>query len=214
MQIYFSRKALPFVMLAFFSAPLFAQTYSNKPSSVFSFTVGLTSTKLLKDDKGYKSGILFNGGVAYSVMLSGRFNVAAELLYTGKAFKSEDPVVKYRNYFLDIPLYAQLKLGENIRINAGAQYSVGTNSQVVGLSSTNTSGVDVQHVKPVKATDYGFLLGAEFDISKSIAIGARYTVSGSAFFEQHALNFGVFQFCIIYSPIKTYRVFFGSKDEK
>jgi len=74
--------------------------------------------------------------------------------------------------------------------------------------------VEVQHVKTLKSSDYGFLLGAEFDINKSIAIGARYSISGSTFFEQNAVNFGVFQFSLIYSPIKTYRVFFPKKEKK
>lgn len=196
-----------------FSTALFAQTYSNKPSSIFSFTAGMTSTKLLQDGHGYRAGILFDGGVSYSVSLGDHFNIAADLLYTGKAFKSDDPVIKYRNYFVDIPLYLQWKLSDNVRINAGGQYSIGINSQVVVLSSNSTSGVDVQHVAPIKSSDYGFLLGGEFDITKSFGIGARYTISGSTFFERKAVDFGVFMFCLKYSPIKTYKVFFPKKDQ-
>jgi len=213
MQIYFFRKTLIVTfVLNIFGTALFAQSYSTKPSSVFSFTLGLTSSNLIKDTVSYKSGILFNGGVAYSLTLNDHFNIAMEALYSGKAFKTESPVVKYRCYYFDIPLYAQLKLSESIRINAGAQYSIAAGTKKVVLDSTKPSGTRADKISAIKPADYGFLLGAEFDINKFIGIGARYTLSGSTFFEKSAINFGVFQFSVKYSPIKTYKVFFGKKD--
>ncbi len=210
MQIHFFKKALIVVlMLSLFETSLFAQSYSNKPSSIFSFTLGLTSTNLIKDAAGYKSGILFNGGFVYSLTLNNHLNVAMEALYTGKAFKMDSPLIKYRYYYMDVPLYVQWKLGDNVRINAGGYYSIATNSQQIVLDSNKPNGVRINKVGAVKPTDYGFLLGVEFDINKSIGLGARYSLSGSTFFEKNAVNFGVFQFSVKYSPIKTYKVFFG-----
>jgi hypothetical protein len=64
----------------------------------------------------------------------------------------------------------------------------------------------------LKRGDYGFLLGGEIDLNKKITIGARYTVSGSAFFDKNAVSFGVFQFSVKYSVIKSYKVLFGKKE--
>jgi hypothetical protein len=207
------KKAFLFVLL-YLSIQLngVAQVYSNKESSIFSFTAGMTSSNLLKDSIHYKPGISFCGGFSYSVMLNDRLNAEIELLYTGKAFKKESPIIKYRYFFVDIPLMLQVNLSENIRMNIGVQYSIATNAQYVTLDTNSTSGIHTYKASPVKSADYGFLGGAEIDLSKSISLGARYTISGSTFFEKNGVNFGVFQLSIKYSPIKTYRVFFPKKE--
>jgi hypothetical protein len=213
MQIYFSRKILITVlMFSLFQASVSAQTYSNKVSSVLSFTAGLTSSNLINDSIAFRSGILFSGGLSYSLMLTDKLNIALEVLYTGKAFKNDSPIIKYRYYFVDIPLFAQLKLGESIRFNLGLQYSIPTNSNVITIDPGNANGVNVQRTNAIKPADYGFLGGVELDVGKRFALGARYTISASAFFQKNETNFGVFQLSFIYSPIKTYQVFFGKKE--
>lgn len=202
------------LVLSFFQSELNAQTYSNKESSIFSFTVGLTSSNLIKDSIDYKSAIMLNGGLTYSLTLNKWLNAEVELLYTGKAIKTDSPIIKYRHFFLDIPLFAQIKLSESIRINVGGQFSIATNSRYVMSDTGSASGVKKYKMEPIKPYDYGFLLGAEFDLNKSISLGARYTLSGSTFFEKNATNFGVFQFSVKYSPIRTYKVFFGRKEEQ
>jgi opacity protein-like surface antigen len=213
MQLYSSKTALiGLFVLSFFPAALFSQTYSNKESSILSFTAGVTSSNLVNDSIHYKPGIMFHGGLAYSLMLNDRLNAAVELQYAGKAFRNESPIVKYRYFFADIPLYLQIKLGENIRFNAGVQYSIATNSQMITIDPTKTNGVNSVKVNAAKPTDFGFLGGMEFDVSKSFAIGARYTISASTFFQKNEVNFGVFQVSLKYSPIKTYQVFFHKKE--
>jgi hypothetical protein len=215
MRIHFTKKALILILvLSFFGIAGRAQTYTNKESSIFSFTAGFTSSNLIKDSVSYKPGIMLTGGLAYSLMLNKWFNVELELLYTGKAFKTESPIIKYRHFFVDIPLFAQVNLSESIRLNLGGQYSIATNSLYVASDPGTSSGVKKYKMDPIKDSDYGFLFGAEIDLNKSIALGARYTLSGSAFFEENGVNFGVFQLSVKYSPIKTYRVFFGKKGEQ
>jgi hypothetical protein len=212
MKILFSGKIL--VLLLAFSlsgTSLSGQTYSNKVSSILSFTAGLTSTNLINDSVSYRSGILFNGGLGYSVMLTDKLNVAIEILYTGKGFKNDSPIIKYRHYFADIPLYAQIRLGENMRINAGFQYSIATNSQMVTIDPSKANGVKVTTINVIKPMDYGLLGGAELDLSKNITLGARYTISASAF-QKNEISFGVFLLSFKYSPIKTHQVFFRKKE--
>jgi hypothetical protein len=215
MRIKFFYKTLIILFVfSFFKSSIVAQTYSNKESSIFSFTVGMTSSNLIKDSVSYKAGIWFNGGVAYSVMLNKHINAEVELLYAGKSFKTESPIVKYRHYFVDIPLFAQINLSENIRVNIGGQYSIATHSKYVISDTVSGTGVKSYKMDILKSNDYGFLAGVEFDLNSQIALGARYTISGSTFFEKNAINFGVFQFSVKYSPIKTYKVFFGKKESQ
>ena len=212
-QIFFNKALIVVLVLCFFSKFNFAQSYSTTPSSVFSFDIGFTSSNLINPRAAVKPGILFSGGFSYSVMLNKHLNIGLDLLYTGKAFKSESPVIKYRCYFVDVPLYAQLKFGEKFRIDLGAQYSIATNSQVVVLDPNNNNGVDVQNTGNIRGSDYGFLLGAEMDLGKQITLAARYTISGSAFFGGSDFNFGVFMLSFKYSPIKTYKEFFHKTAE-
>jgi len=214
MHIHFKAALIGLFLLSPGLAPLSAQTYSNKESSILSFTAGVTSSNLLNDSIHFKPGILFHGGLAYSLMLNERLNAGIEVQYTGKAFKNESPIIKYRYYFVDIPLYLQLKLGGSIRVNAGGFYSIATNSQVVTIDPSKANGVNATKINALKPTDYGFLAGVEFDVSKDIAISARYSISGSTFFQKNEPNFGVFQLSLKYSPIRTYQVFFHRKEEQ
>jgi len=200
------------VVLSFFSIPVFSQdVYSSKPSSTFFFTLGFTSSRLINDTNSYKSGILFNGGFIYTVSATDKLNIALELLYTGKGLKQDSPLIKYRYYYIDLPLYVQLKLGENIRFNIGTQYSTFVNSQVVYIDVSKKNGINIETHTAIKNTDYGFLLGTEIDITKTIAIAARYTISGSTFFEKNQVNFGVFQLSFNYAAFRTYKQFFHKK---
>lgn len=208
-------KALIIVLvLYFFSGSVLSQTvYSSEPSSAFFFTVGLTSSHLINDTNSYKSGILFNGGFIYSVSLTDKSNIVLECLYTGKGLKQESPIIKYRYYYIDVPLYLQLKMGENIRFNMGMQYSTFVNSQIVFLDGSKKNGINIESYSTIKPTDYGFLLGTEIDLTKDLALAVRYTISGSTFFEKNQVNFGVFQLSFNYTAFRTYKQFFHKKEK-
>lgn len=209
-------KALILVsVLSFFSKGTQAQTYSNKESCHYGFTLGITSSNLINDSVGYKSGILFSGGLVYNMRLSEKFNLGLELLYTGKAFKTDSPIIKYRYYYLDVPLYLQYNLTDGIRINLGGQFSKFANSQraeIEGSANGGTGAHSYKHTN-IKDIDYSFLLGAEIDLGKNVALGARYTLSGSTFFEENKANFGVFQIAIRAVGKRSYRQIFGKKSE-
>lgn len=208
MRLSLIKKVVVIVGLLIICMNVNAQTYSNKPSSILSFSAGLTSSNYYVDSLSFKTGILFYGGFSYSIVLNERLNVALDLAYTGKGFKTTSPIVKYRCYFVELPIYAQIKLGENIRINAGAQVSYATNSNRISIDQTKTNGVRSDQIDNPVDFDYAILAGAEFDISKDIGIGARYSYSPLALPDGSG-GFGCFQLHVKYSPIKTYKVFFG-----
>lgn len=210
----FLKTSITTIVLCLFSFKATAQAYSNTASSTFSFTLGMTSSNRIKDSVEYKPGILCTGGFIYTIVLSEKLNVGLELLYTGKSFKSESALIKYRYFYLDVPVYLQYKLGENIRFNLGAQYSTFTNSKIVQLDQNSTSGVNIQAYNNIKTADVGVLFGAEIDLSKNISLAARYTLSTSTFYDSDQVNFGVFQFSLNYSVYKTYKQFLNRHKEK
>jgi len=207
-------KALTFLLVLFVSiTSLSAQTvYSNKEYSRFGFTVGLTSSNLFNDTVGYTSGILFNGGFFYNIYLNDKFNVGLELLYSGKSMKKESPIIKYRFYYVDIPLFVQYKFSENIRAEIGLQYSKYINSKFLYLDGSKKSGMHVQSLSSNIDNEYSMLLGAEFDILKDFKIGARYSYSLKPFIGKTLPYFGVFQFTLGYVVHRSNKQIFGKKE--
>ncbi|MFL5763151.1 MAG: outer membrane beta-barrel protein [Bacteroidia bacterium] len=205
------KKSIFFLVLFLFTAFASAQTYSTSESSRFSFTGGMTSSKLLHDTVSYKPGISFGGGFRYSIVLSEKLNVGLEALYTGKSFKLESPIIKYRYFYIDVPVYLQYKLGENIRFNLGGQVSTFTNSKIVLIDGSNPSGINVKDYHSIKWTDYSVLAGMEFDLSDDIALGLRYNVSTSTFFQHDQPNFSVFELSLNYVVYRSHRQFGKSK---
>ncbi len=191
-----------------------AQVYSNKESSTFSFTVGMTSSNLIKDSVSHRAGILCNGGFIETVVLSDKINIGLELLYTGKSFKDESKIIKFRYFYIDVPLYIQYKASESIRFNLGAQYSSFTNSKIIFIDGGNSNGVNIQPFNNIKPADVGFLVGAEIDLTKNIALAARYTISTSTFFEKNSINFGVFQLSFNYAVYRSHKQFLNRHKEK
>jgi hypothetical protein len=208
-----SIKILLFLLLfPYFSNFLNAQVYTNTPSSKFSCTIGLTASDLINDSSNYSTGILFNAGFVYSLRLSEKLNVNIELLYSGKAVKTETPIVKYRYFYADIPLYLQYNFNDNSRANIGGQYSIFTNSIVSQIDGSSANGVNNIKYENIKNNDYGFLLGAEIDCTEKLTLTARYTLSSSTFFEKNQPNFGIFNLAFRYTLSSTYKQFFGKKE--
>lgn len=210
----FFKTSITILILCLFSFKGYSQVYSSNPTSTFSFTLGMTSSNLIKDTMKYKSGILFSGGFMYTIVLSDKMNVGMELLYTGKSFKNESPIIKYRYFYVDVPLYLQYKLGDNIRFNIGAQYSQFTNSTIVQLDQGSATGTNTQPYNNIKPADVGVLFGTEIDLSENIALAARYTLSTSTFYDSNQVNFGVFQFSLNYAVYRSHKQFLNHHKEK
>jgi hypothetical protein len=208
-----SKKALTLIMvICFFSGTVFSQDiYTNKESAAFSFTLGLTSSDLYHDTVNYSPGILFNGGLVYTLAFSEKINCGIELLYTGKALRKENPLTKYRFGYLDLPLYLQYKFSEGIKANIGFQYSTILNAQYLFVDPSKANGM---HKKPLSTglhNDFGVLLGVEFNINKNLGIAARYTLSAKSFVDNGQPYLGVFQLSFKYVVFRSYKQYFHKK---
>ena len=210
---FFLKTICTIVFLCLFSSLCFSQkVYSNEESSRFSFTAGMTSSDLVKNSVNYSRAILCGGGFMYGISLSPKFNLTTNLLYTGKAIKTDNPSIKYRYFYVDLPLYLQYKISDNIRINAGGQYSWFTNSKTIVIDGSNPNGINALKAGSIKDTDYGFLIGGEIGLSENISFAARYCISASTFFEKNKINFDVFQLSFNYDVYRSHRKFFHKKE--
>lgn len=207
-----NKALLLFMVLCFFSGSVFSQdVYSNKESATFSFTVGLTSSDLYRDTINYSQGIMFNGGVIYTLTFSDKINGGIELVYEGKAVKKDKPIIKYRFGYIDIPLYLQYKFSDGIRANFGIQYSNYLNANYFFIDPGKANGMHKETLSTNINNDFGIILGAEFNINKNFEIGARYTMSARTFMDKSDPYFGVFQLSFKYVVFRSYKKYFHKK---
>ena len=209
----FTSKALIILLvLCFFSYVAKSQTiYSNKETASFAFTLGLTSSNLYNDSIMFKSGILFNAGFVYSLTLSEKSKLGVELLLSGKSFKKESPIVKYRFGYADIPVYYQYNFSEDFKLNVGVQYSKNIFGQKIILDGTKKNGVNTLPFSTSIDNDIGILAGLEFNFLENLNLGARYTFS-STIFSKGNPYLGLFQFSIKYYTWRSHKQYFNKHE--
>lgn len=209
------KRIFPVLLLIFASLTGFAQRYySSEPTSAIIFTGGMTSSNVLNDSVSASSPVLaLMGGLKYRYLISEKFSINAGALYSGKGYKREKLVEKYRYYYLDIPLYFQYHIVPDIKIDLGAQYSIFSMGNVTLLDDSKSSGVNHKRIAALKPNDYGLLAGINLKMHDNFDIAAQYYLSLSAF--QKAVSpgdFSVFSLQLQYYMVKFYNA--GKKKEE
>ncbi len=212
-NFFLKSKALIFLLvLCFFTNSVRSQiVYSNKETASFAFTLGMTSSNLYNDSIKFNSGILFNAGFVYALALAEKSKIGAEILLTGKAFKKENPIVKYRTGFVDVPLYYQYNFSDDFKFNIGVQYSKKIFAHQVVFDGSKKSGTNKLPFNSNIDSDFGVLAGLEFNLLENFNLGARYTVSTNVFSSGKSY-FGVFQFSIKYYTWRSHKQYFNKSN--
>lgn len=206
---YISKALIVLLVLSFYKKQTFSQiVYSNKETANVSFVVGLTNSNLYNDTIAYKSGNLLNAGFGYAFRLSDKTKIAAEFLLSAKAFRKDNPIVKYRFGFLDVPIYLQFHLSDDFKLNLGVQYSKYLFSQYAFIDGSKKTGVHVKTLTSGIDNDIALLGGLEFNFLKNFNFGLRYTLSTNSFVKGKSY-FGVFQASLRYYVWSTNRKFFA-----
>ena len=128
------------------------------------------------DDENARFG--FNVGFYGQVISSDVFAIQPELLFSTKGSKIEyggnffDQTVKYNLSYLDLPVLAVFKLGEDAEIHVGpyVSYLLGANISHDGDLGNGTDEIDRDHLK---SFDYGLSGGFGLNFG-SVQVGARY----------------------------------------
>jgi hypothetical protein len=198
------------ILLAFaflvFTLPSLAQTYySSDPASAILFCGGITSSNVLNDTASSNNVVSLMGGLKYRIILSEKFNLNLGAVYTGKGYKREKPIQKFRYYYLDIPLYLQYHLVQDVRIDLGAQYSVFSMGNITVIDDSKSSGVNHQRISALRPNDYGLRAGINIKMHDNFDLAAQYYLSLSAL--QKAASpgdFSVFNVHLQYYMVKFY----------
>jgi hypothetical protein len=128
------------------------------------------------DDENARFG--FNLGFYGQILSSDVFAIQPELLFSTKGSKIEyggnffDQTVKYNLSYLDLPVLAVFKLGEDAEIHVGPyiSYLLGANISHDGDLGSGADDIDRDHLN---SFDYGLSGGFGLNFG-AIQVGARY----------------------------------------
>jgi Outer membrane protein beta-barrel domain len=128
------------------------------------------------DDENARFGL--NLGVYAQLLSSDVFAIQPELLFSTKGSKIEyggslfDQTVKYNLSYLDLPVLAVFKLGEDAEIHVGPYvgYLLAANISHDGDLGGGTDDIDRDHLK---SFDYGLSGGFGLNFG-NVQVGARY----------------------------------------
>ena len=100
--------------------------------------------------------------------MSDKFAIQPELLYSAQGGKISTGGANYTtnlNYF-NIPVMAKYYVADAFSIEAGPQIGF--------LMSAKSDGTDIKDM--CNSTDFGFNLGAGYDLNETMSLGLRYTM--------------------------------------
>lgn len=196
---------------ALFSVQGYCQRYyTNEPSGAILFAAGLNNSRTLHDTASYASVKTPLGGLLYSRVINDRFNLDMGVMYAAKGYNYEKYHTKNRFFYIEIPLYAQYKLSEDVRFDLGAQYSIFTSGISTFPNGDTGSGKD--HVSINDSPDdnyYSMIAGVDIKLNDHFDLTAHYTRSLETF--QNKVGFDSFELHLHYYMLRFYG--HGKKEE-
>jgi hypothetical protein len=119
-----------------------------------------------------KSKIGFHGGVFVNLMLSDKFGLQPELLYSLQGSEYDIPSVEgnLTLSYLNVPILLRYNINDMLSIHAGPQFGV-------LMSAEEEFDGDTSDVKDdFKGSDISGAFGIEVDLPMKIGFGARYVL--------------------------------------
>lgn len=131
---------------------------------------GMNIASLTED--GAKSLIGFHVGGFAEIMISDKFAVQPEVLYSmqGAKYKVEGVDVDFNLDYISIPVMAKYFAAEGFSIEAGPQISFVTRAEMSGAGET----VDVKDF--ANSTDFGLNFGLGYSLPMGVMFSGRYNL--------------------------------------
>ena len=176
-------KKLLFVVVLLFSGALTAQTLN------FGAKAGVNFASLSGDDaEDLDSRTGFHLGLIGEVMLTDRFAIQPEVLYSAQGAEIEDETWKLD--YISVPVMAKYFVTNGLSLEAGPQFSFNTTSEAE--IDGETEEIDAESM------DIGLGLGLGYEFMQSIFVQARYNMGLSDVLEDVDAKNSVFQLSLGY----------------
>ncbi|NHN25216.1 PorT family protein [Flavobacterium jejuense] len=157
--------------LLFAAVAVFAFGVSNAQEVKFGAKAGLNLSNFSGDAEGTSTKVGFQVGALAEIMISDKFAIQPELVYSSLGAKSSDEGFDYTSHlnYLNIPVMAKYFVAEGFSLEAGPQIGFLLSAKDKG------DGEDVDTKEYYNSTDFGMNVGAGYDVTENINLGLRYT---------------------------------------
>ncbi|NBW27503.1 MAG: porin family protein [Flavobacteriaceae bacterium] len=141
---------------------VFAFSFANAQDTKYGVKGGLNMSN--NSSEGSKSITSFHLGVFAQFKMNDKFAIQPELLYSGQGASTDLGTVNLN--YLNIPVMAKYNVADAFSIEAGPQIGF--------LMSAKFGSLDFKD--QCNSTDFGFNLGAGYDLNETMSLGLRYTM--------------------------------------
>lgn len=164
-------KKILILIIILFSLSLFAQKSKKDEGITFGLKGGLNVSNFAGDIKDNTFRTSVHLGVFSEIMISDKFSLQPELLYSGQGYSgSAAPGFSRSKYdYINLPVLAKIYIAEKISIEAGPQIGF----LVSAKERTTNDNVTIPDQKTV---DFGLNLGLAYDLKSGIFFQTRYNL--------------------------------------
>jgi long-subunit fatty acid transport protein len=172
------------------AAAVFAFSFANAQDVKFGAKAGLNISSITGDNtEDVSSKIGFQVGGFAEIKISDKFAIQPELLYSAQGAKSKYSEVvpdlgtftgkfTQKLAYLNIPVMAKYYVTEGFSLEAGPQlgFLLSAESEQTDSFEGDSVTETTDNKKDFNSTDFGFNLGAGYDVTENINLGLRYSI--------------------------------------
>ena len=167
------------------AAAVFAFSFANAQDVKFGAKAGLNISSITGDNtEDVSSKIGFQVGGFAEIKISDKFAIQPELLYSAQGSKEKfsEEGFSYKATgklgYLNIPVMAKYYVTEGFSLEAGPQLGFLLSAELeetkTEFGESVTTSTDVKEF--TNSIDFGFNLGAGYDVTENINLGVRYSI--------------------------------------
>ena len=182
------KKLIIIIVIALFGfVPMKAQDIN------FGAKAGVNFASITGDDTDDLDGrTSFHVGIVAEIVISDKFSVQPELLYSSQGATSEDSYTEeginikeegtVKLDYINLPVMAKFYVGEGFSLEAGPQIGFLLNSEIEMKLTASGAGVSesisvTEDLKDhIKGIDFGLNLGVGYKMENGLNFGARYNL--------------------------------------
>jgi hypothetical protein len=150
----------------------------------FGAKAGINFATITGDDtQGVKGRTSLHVGAVSEFVISDKFSIQPELLYSAQGAKYEDEVFKetIKLDYLNLPIMAKFYVADGFSLEAGPQ--VGFLLSAKGKVEAGGESIEADIKELFKGIDFGFNFGVGYKLPSGINFGARYNLGLSNIIE-------------------------------
>lgn len=155
----------------------------------FGAKAGLNFANLSGDDVDLENVTSFHLGLVAEIMLTEKFAVQPEILYSGQGASEENYTLKLD--YVTIPVMAKFFVAPGLSLEAGPQIAFNV------LAEEDYDG-DSEEIEDINSFDFGGGIGLGYEFARKIFVQARYVMGFTEIMDDTDVKNNVFQLSVGY----------------